>query len=143
MLAHAASMFAVGPDGTGRSLNSGKVYWKPRLASAQITEAFAERSWGLPSAAAYAISPADSFTAFSQPFCAELPAAVLEIVAAEPSNAVGLSYQRYVRSTYLPAVRRIADVLREYTAAIEWPSVAWLKEMHPGRGSADGADKFA
>ena len=64
MLAHATSMAVVGPDGTGRSAGSGNVHWKPRLASAQITEAFPDRNWGLPSAAAYAIGPADGFTAY-------------------------------------------------------------------------------
>ena len=97
----------------------------------------------MPSAAAYAIGPADGFTAYGQPYCAELPAAVLEIVAAGPSSAIGVGYQRYVRSTYLPAVRQIAAVLREHATAIEWPSVAWLKETFPGRSSIDGADKFA
>ena len=141
MLAHAASMLVVGPDGAARSQNTGRVHWKPRLASAQITEgAFPERGWGFPSAAAAAIGSADLITVFSQPYCAELPAAVLEVVAAEPSSAVGLSFQRYVRTAYLPAVQRIAAVLREHAAAIEWPSVAWLKEKYPGRGSTDGAD---
>ena len=143
MLAHAASMFVIGPDGAGRSLNSGRVHWMPRLASAQLTGAFAERSWGYPSAAAMAIAPADSYTTITQPYCAELPAAILEIVAAESSSAIGLSYQRYIRTTYLPAVRRIAAVLREHAAAIEWPSVAWLRERYPGRSSTDGADAFA
>ena len=103
MLAHAASMFVVGPDGAARSLRSGTVRWTPRLASAQITEAFAERSWGYPSAAAFAIAVADGYITMSQPYCAELPAAVLEIVAAEPSSAIGMGYKRYVRSAYLPA----------------------------------------
>ena len=103
MLAHAAFMFVVGPDGAARTAGSGTVYWKPRLASAQITEAFAERTWGFPSAAAFAVGVADAFTAMSQPYCAELPAAVLEIVAAEPSSAIGMGYKRYVRSAYLPA----------------------------------------
>ena len=142
MLAHAASMFVVGPDRTARSLGSGTVRWKLRLASAQLTEAFADRTWGFPSAGAFAIASADLMTTLSQPYCAELPAAVLEIVAAEPFSAIGLSYQRYVRRTYLPAVRRIAAVLREHAAAIEWPSVAWLKEMFPGRSNADPADTF-
>ena len=84
-----------------------------------------------------------TFTAAGQPYCAELPAAVLEIVAAEPSSPIGLSYQRYVRSTYLPAVRRIAAVLREHAAAIEWPSLAWLKEKFPGRISMDSSDIYA
>ena len=89
MLAHAAFMFVVGPNGTARSAGSGKVHWKPRLASAQITEAFPERNWGFPSAAASVISSADVAITFGQPYCAELPATVLEIVAAEPSSAIG------------------------------------------------------
>ena len=40
----------------------------------------------------FAISTADNLTVLGQPYYAELPAAVLEVVAAEPSNAVGLSY---------------------------------------------------
>ena len=143
MLAHAASMFVVEPDETARSLGAGKVRWKPRLTSAQITEAFAERTWGFPSAAAFAVAGADGYTALGQPYCAELPTAVLEIIAAEPSSAIGLNYQRYVRSTYLPAVRRIAAGLREHAAAIEWPSVAWLKEKYPGRSRVDSADTYA
>ena len=90
-----------------------------------------------------AIASADVFTAISQCYCAELPATVLEIVATEPSSVIGRSYQRYVRSnqrssatsvsTYLPGLRRIAAVLWEHAAAIEWPSMAWLKERtRPG-----------
>ena len=75
----------------------------------------------------------DLYTTFSQPFAAELPAAILEIIAAEPSGAVGLSYRRYVRSTLLPGIRRVAAILRSHSATIEWPSVAWQNERFPGR----------
>ena len=77
----------------------------------------------------------DLYTTFSQPFAAELPAAILEIIAAELSGAVSLSYRRYVRSTLLPAIRRVAAILRSHAATIEWPPVAWLKEKFPGQGS--------
>ena len=80
--------------------------------------------WGVPLAAAFAIGGADFITTYSQPFTAELPTAILEIVAAEPSGVVGLSYRRYVQSTLLPGIQRVAAILRLHSATIEWPSVA-------------------
>ena len=80
--------------------------------------------WGSPSAATSSIGVANACTTFSQPFAAELPAAILAIVAAEPSGVVGLSYRRYVQSTLLPGIRRVAAILRSHSATIEWLSVA-------------------
>ena len=114
-------------------MRDGSVAWAPRQASAQLTETFPNMTWGSPSAAATAIGAVDLYTTFSKPFTAELPAAILEIIAAEPSGAVGLSYRRYVRSTLLPGIRRVAAILRSHSATIEWPSVAWQNERFPGR----------
>ena len=66
-----------------------------------------------------AIGAVDMVTALSQPFTAELPAAILDIVAAEPLGAIGLSYRRYVQSTLLPGIRRVAAILRSHSATIE------------------------
>ena len=48
-----------------------------------------------------------------------LPAAIMNVVKEEPGGAVGLSYRRYVKSALLPAVRRVADLLRNHAATIE------------------------
>ena len=143
MLAHAASMYTVGLDRIARRVGDGSIYWAPRQASSQLTEAFPHHGHGSPSAAAMAIGTVDIFSALSQPFTAELPAAILEVVAAEPSGAVGLSYRRYVQTALLPGIRRVAAILRSHAATIEWPSVAWQKERFPGRGSADPPDGYA
>ena len=134
MLAHAEPMIPVGLDGIARSGVSGTVQWVPRQASVQLTETFASHTSGTPSAAGTSIGVADYFSILSQPFTAELPAAVLEIIAAEPSGAVGLSYRRYVQSTLFPGIRRVAAI-RSHSATIEWQSVAWQKEKFPGRAS--------
>ena len=34
-------------------------------------------------------------------------------------------------------------MLWEHAATIEWPSVAWLKEMYPGRYPLDAADALS
>ena len=90
MLAH-ASMFTIGPDGIASSARHGDIMWAPRQVSAQLTEAFVNQNMGSPSAAAALIGSADLHATYSKPFTAELPAAILEIVAAEPLGAVGLS----------------------------------------------------
>ena len=102
-----------------------------RDGDSHLTEAFSNHSLGSPSAAAASIGAVDAYTTFSQPYTAELPAAAI-LVAAEPSGAVGLSYRRYVKSTLLPGIRRVAAILRSHAATIEWPSVAWQKEKFPG-----------
>ena len=48
----------------------------------------------------------------SQPFTAELPAAILAVVRAEPSGALGLSYRRYALTVLVPGVRQVAATRR-------------------------------
>ena len=48
-----------------------------------------------------------------------LPAAILEVVKEEPGGAIGLSYRRYIKSALLPAVQRVATLLRDHAATIE------------------------
>ena len=140
MIAFAAPSFDIRSNGTVRTMNTGKEVWKPRLATAQLVETFGNQTLGAPSAAALAIGAADYYSHLSQPFCALLPAAVLEVVRNEPSGDVGLSYRRYVKTALLPSVQHVAKLLRIYAATIEWPSVAWMKERFPLKASTEGAD---
>ena len=94
--------------------------WEPRASAAQLTEGFPANYFGMPSAASMAIGHADMvYSAMGQPFSALLPAAILEVVRAEPSGAVGLSYRRYITTTLLPAVRRVSLVLQNHGAILE------------------------
>ena len=54
-----------------------------------------------------------------EPFTAELPAVILEVIRAEPLGWAGLSYRRYIEATLLPSVRRVAEILRSHAATIE------------------------
>lgn len=64
---------------------------------------------------------------------------MLDIVKAEPSGSIGMSYRRYIKSSFLPAVNRVVEILRNHSCTIEWPSVAWQKETFPARGGTEGA----
>ena len=118
MLASSVQMFPIGADGVCRSRRSGTVQWAPRVSTAQLTEAFESTNHGFGSAAAASIANADLLLALAQPYCAEMPAAMLELIKAEPDGAVGQSYRRYVRMALLPGIRLVGEILRQYGATI-------------------------
>eukprot|EP01052_Picozoa_sp_SAG31_P083575 SAG31_NODE_43754_length_265_cov_1.722892_1_plen_68_part_01 len=47
-----------------------------------------------------------------------MPAAMLELIRAEPDGAVGRSYQRYVRMALLPGIRLVGEILRQHGATV-------------------------
>eukprot|EP01052_Picozoa_sp_SAG31_P056304 SAG31_NODE_16044_length_725_cov_2.396166_1_plen_166_part_00 len=122
MLASSVQMFPIGADGVCRSRRSGTVRWAPRVSAAQLTEVFEYFGYGCGSAAAHSIALADSVLTFGQPYCAEMPAAMLELIKAEPDGAVGQSYQRYVRMALLPGIRLAGEILRQHGATIGAPT---------------------
>ena len=70
-------------DDTG----SPTTYWKPQLATAPLTAAFALHLAGAPSAAGSAIMVADVMAGVTGPYMAEGPAAMLEMIQEEPTGA--------------------------------------------------------
>ena len=127
MLASSVQMFPIGVDGVCRN-RSGNVRWAPRVSAAQLTEVFGYFGYGFGSAAAVSIAVADSALTWGEPYCAEMPAAMLELIKAEPDGAVGQSYRRYVRMALLPVVRLVGEILRQHGATIgasaclcDWP----------------------
>eukprot|EP01052_Picozoa_sp_SAG31_P024088 SAG31_NODE_2025_length_6642_cov_6.408681_9_plen_187_part_00 len=122
MLASSVQMFPIGADGVCRSRRSGMVQWAPRVSAAQLTEAFGYYGYGFGSAAAVSIVIADSALTWGEPYCAEMPAAMLELIKAEPDGAVGQSYRRYVRMALLPGVRLVGEILRQHGATIGAPA---------------------
>eukprot|EP01052_Picozoa_sp_SAG31_P018764 SAG31_NODE_1342_length_8700_cov_12.667829_11_plen_241_part_00 len=167
MLASSVQLAPIGADGVCRS-RSGSVLWAPRVSAAQLTEVFGYFGHGYGSAAAFSIAGADSALTWGEPYCAEMPAAMLELIKAEPNGAVGQSYRRYVRMALLPGVRLVGEILQQHGATIgasaclcdcppvgranhvqptlwhaEWPSLTWLKEKHPARVTTEPADAHA
>ena len=118
MLASSVQMFPVGVDGLCRSSRSGSVMWAPRVSAAQLTEVFGNVGYGFGSAASASIATADLALTMGEPFCAEMPAAMLELINAEPNGAVGQSYRRYVRMVLLPEIRLVGEILRQHGATI-------------------------
>ena len=74
----------------------------------------------------------DTYLVASQPFCSQIPDAILNIVASEPTGEIAEMYRGYVRHTLMPLMQRVADMLREYSAYMELPPKAWLEQKFPG-----------
>ena len=155
MLVSSVKLFPIGADGMCRSRRSGVVTWAPRVSTAQLTERFGFTGHGHGSAAAASIASADTALTWGEPYCAEMPAAMLELIKAEPDGVVGQSYRRYVRMALLPVVRLVGEILRQHGATIgaaacfgdcprfltlvranhfqptlwhaEWPSLTWMR----------------
>eukprot|EP01052_Picozoa_sp_SAG31_P046736 SAG31_NODE_9056_length_1342_cov_1.196299_2_plen_245_part_00 len=171
MLTSSFEMVPIDADGMCRS-RSGRLQWAPRVSAVQLTEVFAYAVYGMGTAAAVSIAAADSILTWSQPYCAEMPAAMLELIKAEPSDELGQSYRRYVQKALLPGLRLVGEIMRQHGSTIgaacfsiahaalyltkvranrtskshwyvEWPPLTWLEEKHPNRSKTEPADSHA
>ena len=55
----------------------------------------------------------------SQPFTQELPHAIMDIIAADPTSSVAVKVRNYVKTVLLPLCRRVTGILRAHSAVIE------------------------
>ena len=117
MLTHTAVMFPITADGKVVSRRSKFVLWGP-TPPAGIAHTFPDCSFAAPSAAAAAIHTQHTFTTFSMPFAAELPHALLDIIAAEPAGAVAHSYRLYIITVLMPIYRRVMEILNAHAAVV-------------------------
>eukprot|EP01052_Picozoa_sp_SAG31_P039184 SAG31_NODE_5382_length_2572_cov_64.320259_2_plen_526_part_00 len=120
-------------DGTVVSCSSGNLYWTSKPPP-ELTRALAEHRFGAPTGAAEVISQHDTFVSVSQPYCFEMPSAILDIINAEPTGEIAELYRGYIRHVLMPLARRITDTLREYAAYLELPTKDWLQKMFPKMG---------
>jgi hypothetical protein len=119
MVALAAPFHTVRSDGTACSSNSGTVHWFPRSAP-PLTETFDSYTNTAPSAVSMVVTNGDSITTFLKPYCDVLPKAILELVSDDPSSAIASSYRRHIRTAFLPAMQRVAEILRAHESTMEW-----------------------
>ena len=118
-------------DGTLVSRGSGTVYWTP-TPPAELTRLVDTMPLAAPTEAAVQIMQQDVFAVLAGGYCFELPTAILDVIAKEPTGEIAEMYRDYVRHSMMPLCRRVADQLREYWAYVELPSKEWLQETFPG-----------
>ena len=85
-----------------------------------LTHVFANHNFALATPAAYSIRVFDAFEVTqSQPFTHELPHAIMDIIAADPTSSIAVKYRNYVKTVLLPLCRRVTGILRAHSAVIE------------------------
>ena len=91
-------------------------------------------SFVYPTEAGCQIAHQDGALYFAGAYCFELPTAMLDAIAKEPNQEIAEMYRGYVRHSFMPLCRRVADLLREHSAYVELPSKEWLQKTFPGEG---------
>eukprot|EP01052_Picozoa_sp_SAG31_P027860 SAG31_NODE_2642_length_5323_cov_3.407351_4_plen_290_part_00 len=129
MLSFASGGYESRPDGTVVSRGSGMIKWTPKQNGFCL--ALPNHDESASSARAYMISSYDGFTMLSQPFCAELPSAILNLVDSEPEGEIAGLYRGYIRHTLIPCFRQVLNTLRDHAAYVEHPPKAWLTKTYP------------
>ena len=131
MVSFASVGYEIHADGkvTSRSTGGLKFVANP---PPELTLAGADINHFAPSGAGVAIALHDSYVLVSQPFGSEMPGAIFDVVASEPTGEIAEMYRGYVRHTLMPLMQRVADMLREHSAYMELPPKAWLEQKFPG-----------
>ena len=89
---------------------------------------FARHGHAAETPAAYSICCLDAFEVMSQPLTNELPHAIMDIIAADPTSSIALKYRSYVKTVLLPLCQRVRGILRAHSATIE---VLLPSQLHP------------
>ena len=84
-----------------------------------LTHVFATHTSAAATPAAYSIRWFDAFEAVSQPFTQELPHAIMDTIAADPTSSIAVKYRHYVKTVLLPLCQRVTAILRAHSAVIE------------------------
>ena len=84
-----------------------------------LTHVFGSNVFGVETPAAYSIGMFDGFESVSKPFTQELPHAIMNIIAADPTSSIAVKYRNYVKTVLLPLCRRMTGILRAHSAVIE------------------------
>eukprot|EP01052_Picozoa_sp_SAG31_P028393 SAG31_NODE_2737_length_5157_cov_7.756869_4_plen_86_part_00 len=56
------------------------------------------------------------------------PKLLLDVIAEDPTSDLAQRWRRYVRQTFMPSTRKIADAMELHAAVIELPPKAFVME---------------
>lgn len=91
-------------DGAVINHRTSRIKWslKPSNVLCRALRAMDE---GAPSASGYIISAHDVYLILSQPFCTELPNAILDLIESDQAGYIAKLYRQHMQHTMLPCIR--------------------------------------
>ena len=104
----------------------GLVKWAPAPAS-ELTRSMDSLSFIHPTEAGCQIANQDLYICVAGGYCFELPTAILDVIAKEPTGEIAEMYRGYVRHSLMPFCRRVVDQLRELMSRDKKASDAGLR----------------
>eukprot|EP01052_Picozoa_sp_SAG31_P023659 SAG31_NODE_1965_length_6790_cov_70.718577_1_plen_512_part_00 len=130
MLPH-TQQYHVRDDGCVVSRRRGAVAWEPAHAGQvhPVCGTWNVPGQGHPTAAGTRIAKTEAFLTIGAAFCREMPTKLLELIEQEPTCHLAQAYRRYIRNVHLSCVRKVANILHEQGASMEYPPRKWLDEI--------------
>eukprot|EP01052_Picozoa_sp_SAG31_P009785 SAG31_NODE_523_length_14545_cov_4.805067_2_plen_314_part_00 len=115
---------------------TGWIIWDATAQSADLNLVRIEKchTHAFCSAAGAAVSFASAMAITSQPFATEIPQALADYIAAEPTSKLAHRYRFFVRHCLVPCMHDVGRLLQAHGALVELPPIEWLKEKFPIEG---------
>eukprot|EP01052_Picozoa_sp_SAG31_P012309 SAG31_NODE_718_length_12607_cov_21.723937_1_plen_486_part_00 len=133
MLEQCAKIYTVSADRTQSvSMRDESLFWELSKRGTELTMAVSDGKLGFDSAAASAIAMSDLKLSSSQPFCLELPNVLHESLADDATSLLSHRFRSYAKHSFVPGLRRVANLLEEHSAVVPTPPTAWFVEKFPG-----------
>eukprot|EP01052_Picozoa_sp_SAG31_P010669 SAG31_NODE_590_length_13794_cov_22.123695_8_plen_152_part_00 len=126
MVQQCSRRFAWNDEGQVVSRRTGRVYYD-RVGQQGLTHVHGANSHAIKAAAAWGVTTVDLMLWSSQPLCSELPADILDYVAADPNTALARHFRFYVRKALLPDMLRVQELLSAHGRVVQLPPTAFLQ----------------
>ena len=121
-----SAQMGVSADGTqGLSLRSGNVLWDPKTRPMGLTFATSAQTTSYDTAASVVVAGADVIIYSTQAYCRELPQAILDCIAADPTAPLARKFRLYARHSFVPGMRQVSNLLEAHAAVVELPPMEW------------------
>lgn len=125
MAAFVKPMYPLQADGSVISKASGQTMFFATREPAQ-THTSKSINQALPSANGLWVAGGYSYACLTQPLCAILPIAILDIVSQDATSDLAVRYRRFVQTTVMPFIRRVVEILCAHGVTLELPPKTWL-----------------
>lgn len=131
MAAFAGALYTLEEDGSLTNTTTGAKSFLSTTAPA-ITRTVKNSLHAYYSAKAVMILMAQMIGVGATPISAILPTIILDIIGDDAASDLAIRYRRYVRTTLVPLMRRIVDILQAHGVVMELPPKTWYEQNFSG-----------
>eukprot|EP01052_Picozoa_sp_SAG31_P046738 SAG31_NODE_9058_length_1341_cov_7.323671_1_plen_233_part_10 len=133
MVEQISSSYTIDATGTRAfRARNGELYWDvARSRPAGLTRVHGAIRDAFSTVASKCTLTADLAYFASQPWCQELPAALLAALAADPTTDFARRFRSYAKHDLVPDLLRVTNLLEQHAAVVDLPPLEFLKTKFP------------